>query len=395
MMIQPDYSGSSLLNLMASLGQALGLPSTGYAPLHGSSGLNQDTLRTARQIVLLVVDGLGKTQLDALGPDSFLSRHCRAELTSVFPSTTAAAIPTFLTGQPPAVHGLTGWHMWFEEIGEILASLPLTPRRPVGPEWQAADLPPRLFDTPPLSLALAGRCWTVAPDFIVRSPFNRHFNRGSTPLPYRALDGLFTGIEQAVAASGTQRGPHPAYIHAYYPALDSLMHEYGTRDERVMTYFQAFDQQLAACVERLAGSGTVFLVTADHGFIDAPPDRLIELDDHPELAALLARPLCGEQRIAYAYVEPARQQDFVAYVRERMAHACQLLTREEFLIQGWLGPGQPNPRLASRLGDFVLLMKEDWTLKDWLPGEKRYRHLGVHGGSSPEEMAVPLIGIAT
>ena len=37
-----------------------------------------------------------------------------------------------------------------------------------------------------------------------------------------------------------------------------------------------------------------------------------------------------------------------------------------------------HARLASRVGDYTLLMKDDWTIKDWLPGEKPFRMLGVH-----------------
>lgn len=38
-------------------------------------------------------------------------------------------------------------------------------------------------------------------------------------------------------------------------------------------------------------------------------------------------------------------------------------------------------------------MKDNWTIKDWLPGEQRYTMLGVHGGTSASEMRVPLIGL--
>ena len=38
-------------------------------------------------------------------------------------------------------------------------------------------------------------------------------------------------------------------------------------------------------------------------------------------------------------------------------------------------------------------MQDDWTITDWLPSEKRYALVGVHGGVSVEEMRVPLIEI--
>ena len=36
-------------------------------------------------------------------------------------------------------------------------------------------------------------------------------------------------------------------------------------------------------------------------------------------------------------------------------------------------------------------MRDHATIKDWMPGEKRYTQIGVHGGTTPEEMLVPLV----
>ena len=38
-------------------------------------------------------------------------------------------------------------------------------------------------------------------------------------------------------------------------------------------------------------------------------------------------------------------------------------------------------------------MKDEWTIKDQLSGEKQHRMLGVHGGVSGDEMVVPLIAV--
>ena len=37
--------------------------------------------------------------------------------------------------------------------------------------------------------------------------------------------------------------------------------------------------------------------------------------------------------------------------------------------------------------------KGNWTIKDWLPGERRHTLIGVHGGTSEAEMRVPLLAI--
>ena len=36
-------------------------------------------------------------------------------------------------------------------------------------------------------------------------------------------------------------------------------------------------------------------------------------------------------------------------------------------------------------------MRDGYAIRDWVPGEKRLRQVGVHGGVSHEEMRVPLV----
>ena len=91
----PDYHGRSLVNLMASLRQRFADQSGSYAPLRTT----QLELADYDQIVLLVIDGLGFHYLNE--SLSWLKHHCLQDMTSVFPSTTAASITTFLTGVIP------------------------------------------------------------------------------------------------------------------------------------------------------------------------------------------------------------------------------------------------------------------------------------------------------
>jgi len=387
----PDYAGGSLLNLMRTLGDGLGLPprSEAYLPLRPEFGLSAESLAGARQIVLIIVDGLGDELLARHAPNGLLARHRVGSLTSVFPSTTASAIPAFLTGLAPAAHGLTGWHIWFEEIQRILAVLPMSPRGERPADWPPADLAERLFTRTSLAADLGERMTVISPREIIDSPFNRYHTPGARRLGYQRLEGFLAALMEATSTP-PNAGP-PRLIHAYYPDLDNQMHRLGTADPRVAEHLAALDTYLGRFLELQADHGTRIILTADHGFIDAPVERLIELDRHPPLAALLARPLCGERRIAYAYVRPGGHQAFADYVASHLGEACRAIPTRDFIAAGWFGPGPIHPALAARAGDFVLLMEEGWTIKDWLPGEKHYDQPGVHGGCSRAEMTVPLI----
>ena len=124
---RPDYAGRGIANLMVTLEHALGHAGA-REDMPPCTALPEAELREARHVVLLVVDGMGALQLRTHAPDGALANARIADLTSVFPSTTASAVSTYLTGDAPLAHGLTGWHMWFRELGVVAAPLPFKTR---------------------------------------------------------------------------------------------------------------------------------------------------------------------------------------------------------------------------------------------------------------------------
>lgn len=383
-MILPDYEGGSIVNLMRSLGDACGaagpLP---YAPLRDEK-VSSD--RTARHVVLLVIDGLGYHYLQRHGAGGHLHGHLQARLTSVFPSTTASAITTFLSGLAPQQHALTGWHMYFTELDAIAAVLPMQPRGPGAFEAPAGALPQRLFGHTPFVGRIPRRCVFVSPQPIAASEFNRYHSPGAEMRVYQTLQELFARIADAI-----REAKDPSYIYAYYPELDSLSHTHGVGSPQVAAGFAALDEAFGDFLARVSGCDALVLACADHGFIDSPPERQIELAQHPVLAETLARPLCGERRIAYCYLRPGQAARLEDYVGAHLGHCMDAFPSHTLIEQGWFGPGAPDPRLQSRIGDYTLVMRENWTLLDWVPGEQRYRQIGVHAGLSDDEMYVPLM----
>jgi len=148
-------------------------------------------------------------------------------------------------------------------------------------------------------------------------------------------------------------------------------------------------------MEKIAGTSTLLLITADHGFIDTTPERMIKLHEHPVLQDCLSLPLSGEPRVAYCYVHPHRSQIFVDYVREHFSQSMDLFESQALIDQGAFGLGDAHPQLAQRVGDYTLIMKDNYVIKDWVAGEKPFFQYGVHGGTSELEMQVPLIVLAS
>src|SRR5687767_12623557 len=123
-LMKADYGGGGLVNLMASI-----VAARGGEPRHPTlQALPPQAIAAARNVVLLIVDGLGDRFLAARGAGGELARRRRGAITSVFPSTTASAITTSYTGCTPLEHGLTGWFTYFGEAGCVSAALPFRSR---------------------------------------------------------------------------------------------------------------------------------------------------------------------------------------------------------------------------------------------------------------------------
>lgn len=381
-MLKPDYAAEGIVNLMASLELAL----QGQASPYNSCRVLHDceALSTAKTVVLLVIDGLGFNFLQRQGGamhDALLGR-----LTSVCPTTTAAAIPTFLTGAAPQQHGFTGWFTYLEEMQKVAAVLPYRDR--FGEALMDTGLRPAdLSGVEPLSMRIPHHCSSLMPAHIAHSTFNLSYSRGSEILSYYSMDDMFEQLAKLMLAPCESRH----FVYAYWSRFDSLAHQYGVDSEQTIRHFHALDQHFQQLCQATTGSDSLLLATSDHGFVDIHEAGQIEMSAHPELGEMLAQPLCGEPRLRFCHVKPSCNEAFAAYVKTHMSTYCDLYSTESLFDQGFFGTGEPHVHFASRLGQWALVFKPDYVLNQWLENETPHYHIGHHGGLSGDELFVPLI----
>jgi hypothetical protein len=380
--VLPDYRGLGIVNLMASVVAARGGAPTGYPLLEAFDAAG---LAESRNLVLLVIDGLGYRHLMRADVAPTLRHHLRARLTSVFPSTTAAAIPTFLSGLAPAQHGLTGWHMFFREIGTVAAVLPFHPRHCRRSLRESRISPETLLQFAPVCDRLPEPSWVIAPERFVHSDFNAAASGRAHRVGYRSLEELSERMLDTVRADGRK------YVYAYYPELDSIAHVHGIGSAEARIELARVDTAIDSLLRAMQGTDTTLLVTADHGFVDTTAQTRVDMKDHPDLAETLVLPLCGEPRVAYCYVDPDRVAAFENYVADHLAQGFTLSRSRDLIARGWYGPGKVHPRLADRVGHYTLLARDNWTIGDQLLGESKHVQVGTHGGVTGDEMHVPLI----
>lgn len=383
-MYKPNYQNGSIVNLMSSIKRVLGGKSK-YKPLEFFDFSNI----SKKNIVLIIIDGLGYNYLTKYGKDSFLYKNLKGKMTSVFPATTASAMTTFSTGLAPQQHALTGWFMYLKEIGAVSVILPFTSR--------AGDLKltkgkikyKDIYNEKSFFEDLKVNSISIKHKAYIDSEYSRLVDKGAKKFPFSNLNGFFRQINKSLNTDNNKK-----YILAYWAKLDSLCHEKGTDSKEAKKHLDELDKKVKFLAKSLKNKNTVIIISADHGLIDTKEkNKIIELKNHPRFVETLAMPLSGEPRVVYCYVKPLKIKEFKNYVKTEFKNACEIYKSDDLVKSNYFGLFEPNERLKDRIGDYVLIMKENYIMKDLVLGEDQNIFIGNHGGVSEEEMFVPLIVI--
>ncbi len=359
----PAYAGACVTNVVPAL-----LHATDAAP----SWMPPAALE-AERVVLLVIDGLGWTQLAARRTSApTLSGLDGGAITTVAPSTTATALTSISTGLPPGEHGVMGYRMAMH--GEVLNVL----------RWSTAAGDAR-SSIPPGKVQLHAAFEGHRPPVVTRAEFASSGFTGAHLdetrfTGYRTLGTLTAEIVRLA------RGPEP-FIYAYYEGLDKVSHEYGLQD----TYDEELrwiDHLVATLLERLP-AGTALVVTADHGQVETGRN-ILELPGGV-LAHVASQ--SGEGRFRWLHARSGRGAALLDAARELLAPHAWVRSRDEAINEGWYGP-IVTAAAASRLGDVVLAAKGTVAFND--PADTGpYVLMGRHGSLTADEMLVPLlVGVA-
>ncbi|MBI4895109.1 MAG: alkaline phosphatase family protein [Candidatus Aenigmarchaeota archaeon] len=372
----PNYKDGSVVNLISSIKTAFGQQSL-YENLKDLPSESIDS----RNIILFMIDGLGYDYVEK-NSKSFLFKHLKGKITSVFPSSTAPCVTSFFTGLSPSEHMITGWYMYSKEIGTTSMPLPYITRLgriPVSLKIKSE----KFFKQSTIFNNI--NSYILLPEDLATSDYNKTLCKKAKLVAYNGLTDFFKKINKIISKDRRKK-----YIYAYWPDFDILCHLYGKKSKESLKNFRKLDKEILKFSKKL--KDTTIIVTADHGHIDTVKSRTIVLNKHPKVIECLERPLSGETRVAYCYVKPTFQRKFEKYIKKTFSHACDLYKSQYIAKKGWFGPNV-SKELLERIGDYILIMKDNYVIKDIIIGEIDRPFIGNHGGVSEEEMFVPLIVI--
>ncbi len=354
-MVRPDYEGASVAGLVPAL---LGSADASWLPA---------CVEGASAVVLLVLDGLGWDAVREHAADlPVIAGLEGGPITTVAPSTTSAALPSITTGAPPAEHGLVGYRMRLAKgILDVL-------------KWELEDgrKGPQPSTVAPVE-AFCGRSVPVVTreDFL-GGGFTDAFMRGSRFYGWRMPSSIAVTVGRLVRAG-------ERFVFAYYNGVDFVAHKYGLRDQFFPSELACTDHLVGALIEALPAEAAL-VVTSDHGQVHL--GEQLPLDP----VASLVEACAGEARFRSLHAPPGAARDLLEASREAFGDRAWVLSREQLVDEGWLGPKAPGTEVLGRLGDVTLAARDPIGFADPAhQGEWTMR--SGHGSLTPAEMLVPLV----
>lgn len=379
----PIQHGNSIANLAASMATALGC-ATG-SPAGGLAGPNSglaDQLSSCDLVVFLLLDGVGANQIATHVPDGELAADQQGVLSSVFPSSTAPAITSLMSGASVGSHAITGWHLQEHANSHIARPLPMDLRDQPG-----TTAPASVHQWMPWTSGADAQCIAIQPEIIVNSIYSAYCIPKAQRYGYQDFSQIPDILDLALAKSTNH---HKQFCYIYIPNFDAISHHYGWQSPQAVQCIVALDKIYGQLANRVAKSGGAMLTVSDHGFTDIDADKQYWLNDFPELYRYFEASLSGEPRAAICHVQPEKQEEFFERATNELGAICEVCRSDDLINENWFGAA-PGAEQRYRFGTHWLIPHEGFAVLDQLDHEKRPHLIGMHGGISTSEMQVPLI----
>ena len=389
-LLHPVSDAISIVDFANALHSVMGVPDV-PAPLGERAAQVKGLIGEPEHLVVALADGFGMNFVEALDEDAFFRRRIATEMRTVFPSTTPIVLTTLATGRWPATHSVIGWFQRLREIDAVstIISYQRTADKKALSELgvsaeTAYPVPSRMGKTDRDALH-------IMPEHIIATAYSNYWTGYIKQHGYDA-DNPQQAIDMAIQA--VRKSSRPTCVYIYMPQVDIAAHEHGAWHATTMQTARVVDRLLATLADALPSNARL-VVTADHGHLDAPPDRTHVIEKSDELLKLCDGPFTGDQRATYADVSDANMDAFRTAIHERFGDDFLVLTAREVEECGLLGAAPLSDETRRRMRKALVLSTGDAvldyraTLDD--SDDSRFPLLSHHGGLTPAEIRIPLV----
>ncbi|NJK45151.1 MAG: alkaline phosphatase family protein [Pleurocapsa sp. SU_196_0] len=340
-------------------------------------------------MVLFIVDGLGQWQLEKHIADgdvpnlkALMEGAHHQVITSVFPSTTMAAVTAMHTATPPAKSGWLGYTLWLPEVGatvEMIGQINQTTHKPLEDRGFLASVPGMYTRLEKLGVQVS----SVQPSGYRGSWLNDWYWQGAVQYGYITANILPSATARPLELDGRK------LVVLYWADYDSVCHRHGPSSSAASDEISALDHALGR-----------FMARAPEGRQDGSRGNGRSRTDRPEsgrggvsrarrVVALEVAERPGGDRVCRTLrVAP----DAVDAVEEHVRRYGDVMRSSEAWEAGLFGGAPGQVLFRERVGDLIVMPRDGRQLCWTFTGKQPSRpHLGSHGALSHEEMRVPLL----
>ena len=345
--------------------------------------LDNELQKKYKNVVFMILDGMGEHILTPISPNGYFKQNELDCVTSVYPSTTTAALTTYYAGKPPYETGWIAWSQYFKEYGRAIDMLSHKESYK-GENFKSAkiDVFKEIVNYTPIFEQIE----KASPD-VKAYELTPTYSDKRSKRSIRAdnIDEIIPNIEMLC------ENPGEKFILAYCDNPDGLLHKFGTDSTEVSTYIKETEQKIEKMCKEL-DEDTIIIISADHGHRNI--EKSYTLLDYPEIQECLILPASLESRTVAFWVKEDMKKIFVERFNKIFGEEFLLMTKEEFLQKNMLGFGKKHPKVDDFIGNYIALstassmIRIETFLADGKPVKK-----STHCGLTKEEMEVPVIVI--
>lgn len=331
-------------------------------------------LPDAERVCVIFIDGMGAYQLrERLGHIPAMRRlgidDDNAMITTIAPSTTAAALTAFSTGLLPGQTAMLSYALRYGDKQQLFNLIQFKDAPIAAEEWQIqATIFERLGQS-------------AARTMLIEDPAYK--DSGLTFAAWRGAPARFAKrLDQRVNLALEELHAGRSLVYLYWGNLDHCGHAHGLDSSAWLSELEMVDAAVKEVVSR-APRNTLVIVTADHGMVE--DTQKIDIAHTPELDKGV-RAVAGEERATHLYTD--EPDELAERWQNYLGSEAWIMTQTDIERSGLFG--QLTDRSRAAMGDVVAFARKQTGFVDSrILSEHALALRGVHGSLTPAEMYVP------
>ena len=377
-------------------------------------GLPEDVLplgiyKEYRKVVFLFVDAFGwkffekyKNKYPAL--QRFINKGVVSKITSQFPSTTAVHVTTINTGLPVGESGVYEWFYYEPELDAVIAPLlfSFAKDKERGTLEATGIDPAKLYPSETLYRKLKThgvRSNVFLSSEFALSQYNSVVSRGANIYPFNSISEGLTNLSEMLIG-GTEK----TYLYFYYGKIDSMGHDYGTDsryfESEIDMFFTALENAFFKFIEGKT-KDIIIILSADHGQTNVNPKTTFYLNLEIQNVANYLKatksgnPIvpAGSCRDMFLHVKEDSIDHLSEILNEKLKGKAEIYRTKQLIKEGFFGK-EISKEFTSRVGNLVILPYAGESVWWYEKEVFEQKHIGHHGGLTPEEMEIPFLALS-